>query len=225
MIYQELINNIRDLGFSDDAEVQDFGELVPNSINRAITEINLEVAPNIERYEFDISGTDEGYMYITMPDIDDNFLDFADTPVMYAESSAEKKDGKWVSKEKPLYKAFNDYQIEAGDTIVINADSFHGEVPDKDEKPEEYEKASKTYYSIRICYKAAHTPYDGSQLTEDIPLPKKVHHLVPLLASYYVWLEDEPVKAAQYYNLYEQKKAELSTANAKPRMTVVEGGI
>ncbi len=227
MIYQELINNIRDLGFSDDAEMEEFGELVPNNINRAITEINLEVAPIIERYEFDLKGDtvdsngqivqkgDTGYLYITMPDIDENFLDFADTPVHYSQSylKKEKNDqGVWEEKliETPLYTRFNDYEIEANDTIVINVDGL--------------KLANNQTYSFRVFYKVLHTPFDGSQLDTRLPLPLKVHHLVPLLASYYIWLEDEPTKAAQYYNLYEQAKADL-TINAKPRMRVLSGGI
>lgn len=203
MTYQELLNNIRDLGFSDDSEMEDFGELVPNSINRAITEINLEVAPIVERYEFEIASDtkdadgnvvegDTGLLYLTMPDIDGNFLDFADTPVRIKSGDAE------------TYIRFADYEIEAEDTLVIDQDKNKGE--------------------FRVFYKAAHTPFDGSQTAEEIPLPKKTHHLVPLLSAYYVWLEDEPTKASQYYNLYEQKKGELS-ANVKPRMRVLEGGI
>lgn len=227
MTYQELISNIRDLGFSDDAEMEEFGELVPNSINRAITEINLEVSPIIERYEFDLMGDevddtgkvikkgDSGYLYITMPDIDENFLDFADTPVHYSEARPVRKrdeQGNWVTElvETPLYTRFNDYEIEAEDTVVINVDDLR--------------LGNNQTYSFRIFYKVLHEPFDGSQIDDNVPLPLKTHHLVPLLASYYIWLEDEPTKASQYYNLYEQKKAEL-TVNAKPRMRVLSGGI
>lgn len=227
MTYQELINNIRDLGFSDDAEMEEFGELIPNSINRAITEINLEVAPIIERYEFDLEGDkvdengkvikkgDSGYLYITMPDVDENFLDFTDTPVHYSETRQVKKlndQNEWVTEtvETPLYTRFNDYEIEAEDTVVINVD--------------ELRLANNETYSFRIFYKAMHTPFDGSQIDERLPLPLKVHHLVPLIASYYIWLEDEPTKASQYYNMFEQTRTEL-TVNAKPRMRVLSGGI
>lgn len=215
MTYQELVNNIRDLGFSDDSEVLEFGDLVPNNINRAITEINLEVAPIIGRYEFEITEEEEGYLYISMPDIDENFLDFADTPVLYSETRQVRKmnaQGEWVTEtvESPLYSKFNDYEIEANDTLVINADDL--------------KIGNDQSMNFRVFYKVAHENYDGTQGEQEIPLPKKTHHLVPLLASYYIWLEDEPVKAAQYYNLYEQKKGDL-TVNAKPRMRVLSGGM
>ena len=199
MTYQELINEIRDLGFSDDSEIEEFAEagLLFSAINRAITRINLELYPIIEKYEFDISDDDTGYLYITMTDIDDLFLDFADTPVLFERGGAD------------FYTKFADYEIEADNTLVINADKHKG--------------------SFRVFYKVAHDTFTGktSQLKEDLPLQLKVHHLVPLLASYYVWNEDEPTKAAQYLNLFESEKAELKeqALARKFKVRVVSGGL
>lgn len=199
MTYQELINEIRDLGFSDDSEIEEFAEagLLFSAINRAITRINLELYPIIEKYEFDISDDDTGYLYITMTDIDDLFLDFADMPVLFERDGAN------------FYTKFGDYEIEADNTLVINADKNKG--------------------SFRVFYKVAHDTFTGktSQLKEDLPLQLKVHHLVPLLASYYVWNEDEPTKAAQYLNLFESEKAELKeqALARKFKVRVVSGGL
>lgn len=199
MTYQELINEIRDLGFSDDSEIEEFAEagLLYSAINRAITRINLELYPIIEKYEFDISDDDTGYLYITMTDIDDLFLDFADTPVLFERNGAA------------FYTKFADYEIEADNTLVINADKNKG--------------------SFRVFYKVAHDTFTGktSQLKEDLPLQLKVHHLVPLLASYYVWNEDEPTKAAQYLNLFESEKAELKeqALARKFKVRVMSGGL
>lgn len=199
MTYQELINEIRDLGFSDDSEIEEFAEagLLYSAINRAITRINLELYPIIEKYEFDISDDDTGYLYITMTDIDDLFLDFADMPVLFERDGAN------------FYTKFADYEIEADNTLVINADKNKG--------------------SFRVFYKVAHDTFTGktSQLKEDLPLQLKVHHLVPLLASYYVWNEDEPTKAAQYLNLFESEKAELKeqALARKFKVRVVSGGL
>lgn len=199
MTYQELINEIRDLGFSDDSEIEEFAEagLLFSAINRAITRINLELYPIIEKYEFDISDDDTGYLYITMTDIDDMFLDFADMPVLFERDGAN------------FYTKFGDYEIEADNTLVINADKNKG--------------------SFRVFYKVAHDKFTGrtAQLKEDLPLQLKVHHLVPLLASYYVWNEDEPTKAAQYLNLFEAEKAELKeqALARKFKVRVVSGGL
>lgn len=199
MTYQELINEIRDLGFSDDSEIEEFAEagLLYSAINRAITRINLELYPIIEKYEFDISDDDTGYLYITMTDIDDLFLDFADMPVLFERYGAN------------FYTKFGDYEIESDNTLVINADKNKG--------------------SFRVFYKVAHETFTGktSQLKEDLPLQLKVHHLVPLLASYYVWNEDEPTKAAQYLNLFEAEKAELKeqALAQKFKVRIMSGGL
>ena len=195
MNYQEVIDNIRNLGFSDVEEMSEFGDIVPNAINRAISEININVAPIRERYEFSVDETDNGMLYITMTDIDDGFLEFVDNPVVYEEDGQE------------VYRPFSSYHIETEDTIVIDADGCKG--------------------SFRIFYKVAHETFTGSdrQLKEDVPLPLKVHHLVPLIAAYYVWLEDEPAKAAQYYNLYEQRKEDYIEQSSKPKGTIQPGGI
>lgn len=197
MTYQELINNIKSLGFSDDSEIEEFAEsgVLYDSINRAITEINLNVTPIYEKYEIEIDETDTEYLYINMSDIDDAFLEFAETPVLF------EQDGK------SYYQKFSDYQIETENTIVINADDNKG--------------------SFRIFYKVQHDLFTGTeaQLDEDLPLPLKAHHLVPLLASYYVWQEDEPAKAAQYYNVFEQKSVAMEDQASKPRMRVLPGGI
>ena len=199
MTYQELINEIRDLGFSDDSEIEEFAEagLLFSAINRAITRITLELYPIIEKYEFDITDDDTGYLYITMTHIDDLFLDFADMPVLFERDGAN------------FYTKFGDYEIETDNTLVINADKHKG--------------------SFRVFYKVAHDTFTGktSQLKEDLPLQLKVHHLVPLLASYYVWNEDEPTKAAQYLNLFESEKAELKeqALARKFKVRVVSGGL
>ena len=197
MTYQELINNIKSLGFSDDDEMNEFAEsgLLYDSINRAITEINLNVSPIYGKHEIDIDDTDTGYIYIDMSDIDDGFLEFSDVPVMYEQNG------------KSYYQKFSDYQIETENTIVINADENKG--------------------SFRIFYKTEHEQFTGTdaQLSEELPLPLKVHHLAPLLASYYVWQEDEPAKAAQYYNVFEQKSVYVTDQSQKPRMRVLPGGI
>ena len=60
MTYKELIDNIRDLGFSDDSEIDEFEEdvdVIANAINRAITEISIEYAPIIGKYEVPVPPT------------------------------------------------------------------------------------------------------------------------------------------------------------------------
>lgn len=267
MTYRELIAQIRDFGFSDDTEIQDFGELISNDINQSITEINIEVYPIIGTLDFEIKDEDTGYLYIdltqtfsevltgdgvttefelertprqildityidssgeeqtitgytleenvvtfaTVPPSgramtvnyviygDPNFLEFTKTPIKVKENGVNGRD---------TYETFNDYYIENDRIMVIDADKHKG--------------------FFRVFYKRLHDAFKGTddEMETQLPLDPIVHYLVPLLSSYYIWLDDEPVKAAQYYNLYEQKKRDFLDGKVnKPRMRVLKGGI
>lgn len=54
--------------------------------------------------------------------------------------------------------------------------------------------------------------------SEVIALPNNVVQLVPLLASYYVWLDDDTVKATVYKNEYEDYKDSLINTMLKPKL-------
>lgn len=54
--------------------------------------------------------------------------------------------------------------------------------------------------------------------SEVIALPNNVVQLVPLLASYYVWLDDDTVKATVYKNEYEDYKESLINTMLKPTL-------
>ena len=221
MTYQELINNIRDLGFSDDDEVAEVAEtgLLYTGINRAITEISLGGFPNIESYELEVAGNETGYLYLVMPDIDETFLDFRDVPVLF---STSRPDGEGATKETQTYTRFNDYEIEADDTLVINLDKINASIGGTDEQKAEYTS------SFRIFYIADHEPFtETTTLTDDVPLPRKAHHLAALLAAYYIWLDDDQTKAAMYYNQYEEKKGTLlnQSESNRIRVRVLPGGM
>lgn len=195
MDYGQLKTELAGLGFSDEAEIREFGQIVPDSLNRAITEINMTVCPIIGTYEFEQDGSEDEILYYNMPQLTrkqgvSKFLEFADTPVM-------------VGTE--VYTKFNDFDIENGDTLVIDG-TIEGE--------------------FKVFYKKAHTPFtlDTDDSTE-IELPLKVHHLLPLLTAYYVWLEDEKSKAVDYYNQYEKLANAITEDAERPRMRILSGGI
>lgn len=199
MTYQQLIDNIKSLGFSDDAEMQEFAEsgVLYDSINRAIAEINFAVpgsAPRNKEYTFSVDKEDEEVMYIDMESIDPKFMELAETAMLYAKDD--------------IYNKFNDFDLMNESTIVFDPTDYEGD--------------------FRVLYKVYHDDFtEDSALDEEIPLARKVHHIVPLLAGYYVWLEDEPQKAAQYYNLYEQEKTEieLKSQSNKFKCRVLPGGM
>lgn len=197
MNYGQLKTELVGLGFSDAEELEEFGQIVPDSINRAITEINLTIAPIIGKYEIEQDGTSDEIKYYDMETLtaDDGvvkFLDFADTPV-------KVNDGT----NSAVYTRFNDFEIENGNTLVMDG---------------------STAGTFKVFYKKAHTPVTlTTEDTTEIELPLKAHILLPLLSAYYVWLEDEKSKAVDYYNQYE--KLSQSIMVEKPRMRFMGGGI
>jgi len=105
------------------------------------------------------------------------------------------------ANEQEFYRKFSDYQVEMGHTIVMNADDYVG--------------------SFRIYYSKQCTQIDKTTENDFIPeLPLKCHHLIPLLASYYLWLDDDATKAAQYYNMYETEVAAVLAKDNAPKMRV-----
>ena len=63
--------------------------------------------------------------------------------------------------------------------------------------------------------------------TEDsyeIVLPDNLTALVPLLASHYVWLDDDITKATLYFNEYDMFKDQILMVCKTPKKAVIEGG-
>lgn len=79
---------------------------------------------------------------------------------------------------------------------------------------------------ITVYYTAA--PTRITEDTEDsfeIELDRIVHPLIPLLASYFVWLDDDERKAADYFNQYVMKREEILAKNPSPITVNFFGGV
>ena len=136
-------------------------------------------------------------------------IDESDTGILYVDMT--DRTGFLGLAETPVvfevdgeetFRKFGDYQIEMGHTIVIKADDYAG--------------------MFRIYYNKQCTDITDTTSDAYVPeLPNKVHHLVPLLAAYYLWLDDDAAKAAQYYNMYESELALVMQKENAPRMRVV----
>ena len=136
-------------------------------------------------------------------------LDESDTGIMYVDMTDRK--GFLSLAETPvvfeadgeeMFRKFTDYQIEMGHTIVMKADDYKG--------------------SFRIYYNKACTEIAPTTQDSFVPeLPTKAHHLIPLLAAYYLWLDDDERKAVQYYNMYETELSLVLQKENMPRMRVV----
>ena len=136
-------------------------------------------------------------------------IDESDTGILYIDMT--DRQGFLGLAETPVvfevngeetFRKFGDYQIEMGHTIVIKVDDYAG--------------------MFRIYYNKQCTDISSSTVDAFVPeLPNKVHHLIPLLAAYYLWLDDDAAKAAQYYNMYETELALIMQKETSPRMRVV----
>lgn len=195
MNYGQLKTELAGLGFSDEAEIEEFGAIVPDSLNRAITEINLTVVPIIGAYEIVQDGNNGEILYYDMAELTKEngivkFIEFADTPVLAGTGT---------------YRRFNDFDIENGSTLVMD-----GSIPGTFKVF--YKKAHDPF------------TLETADETE-IGLPLKAHPLVPLLTAYYVWLEDEKSKAVDYYNQYEKLSQGIAAKAMQPRARIMAGGI
>lgn len=64
--------------------------------------------------------------------------------------------------------------------------------------------------------------------TEDdrvIELPDNIIELVPLLASYYAWLDDDQVKAVLYWNSYDFMRTEILNGSLSNKRATITGGV
>lgn len=80
-------------------------------------------------------------------------------------------------------------------------------------------------FELTVCYKSGFKPFDAD--TDDdreIPLDSVTAPLLPLLASYYVWLDDEKARAQEYYNQYENRRIAI-LQQQRTGSAVCEGGV
>lgn len=193
MNYGELKKELKALAFEEESTIEEYTEtdIIPTSINRAISMINNDVMPITKKYEIEQDGQDTQYLYYDMAELTDDFLAFGKNPVRIDDGT--------------VYRPFGEYEIDDYSTLVIS-----GAVKGK----------------IAVYYRAEHEAYTAETPdTDEIPLAKRVHYLVPLLAAYFVWLDDDATKAAQYYNAYEREAQAVMEETNKPRIRILEGGI
>ena len=234
MTYAELKAQIRDLGFSDDEEIEEFEGVVPHAINLAIAEINQIVGSVVGTHEVELTGDE-----ITIVDMEEaeGYLELTETPAFIKEITlcnrrkfesgrkyfkAQYEDGKAIYTEieytvgdaipsgtyweSDTFKVFNDFDTrEDGRLLFIRSKGVNGKL--------------KIYYKKQAKQYSVDTEDDAV-----IDLGRKYHPLIPLLTAYYVWLEDDQTKATMYYNRYETMMQ--SMVNSKPpRVRIMSGGM
>ena len=111
----------------------------------------------------------------------------------------------WFEKEgEDIWRAFTEYEVKMDRKIIIKVDDYDG--------------------SFRIYYYKLPTQITNSTPdTFELELPLIAHNLVPLLASYYLWLDDDERKATMYKNDYEEARA-IALQRKKPSRAKVKVG-
>lgn len=190
MNYGQIKQNLISLGFAEESDYDEFEQL-----GYTYDAINRAIAQIQNQFpsiaKYEFE-IDESDTGILYVDMTDRkgFLDLANETPVVFEADGEE-----------VFRKFSDYYIEMGHNIVMKVDDYKG--------------------SFRIYYEKACTEIEPSTDNAFVPeLPTKVHHLIPLLAAYYLWLDDDAAKAAQYYNMYETELALVMQKANAPRMRV-----
>lgn len=195
MNFGELKTEVRDLGFEENESLEEYKDILISAANRAMQMINGTI-PVTARYDFTQDGKETGLkrydlVELTKSDGKRTFLSLTDTPVRIGANG--------------VYEAFNDFDVEMGSLLVMDAGAvgefsvFYRKLP------------------ARVTYAT----------TDDTPLDvdPRMDPALPLLTAYFVWLDDDERKATQYYNMYDLFKSEvLAEAETKKVRARIIGG-
>lgn len=107
----------------------------------------------------------------------------------------------YESEGEEVWRTFTEFEIEMDRILVIKADDYKG--------------SFRVYYN-KLCTQL--TPETPNDFVPELPLA--AHHLIPLLASYYLWMDDDERKAFEYRNDFEEKLAITLQKTNKTRATV-----
>lgn len=173
MTLAEAKRKIKSLGFEEDSTMEEYDEIVCDSIDRAVQYIyDSTVRLMIPYYKRELS-TDEHYDLSTDTEVDNE-------------------------------KAYYVYDDVHGTYRLI--------VPLGTENPSE-----EGWYEYTPAFewepvRPAHITTTTLE-TADLGLPDDLTELVPLLAGYHIWLDDDQTKATMYYNNFVQKREAIIESN------------
>jgi hypothetical protein len=197
--HSKLIQQIHELGLHEYDDIYSEDKyLYILSVNRAIELIASTVRPIIgeyvityktkHKYRGDYAEYDIAYL-INSSSCGYKFYDFADDPPMI-----ELTDGDYLK--------LAGYQTQSRRLLLVPPDVGYG-------------KDASSFSKIHVFYKKKPTPITLETPKDfEIELDYDVQLLLPLLASHYVWLDDEPAKAHLYYNQYEIMKNQILANSA-----------
>ena len=193
MNYGEIKQNLISLGFAEDTDYEEYEDL-------GYTYDSINRAFDLIKQEFPYIATytfdldaDETEPYTVRLDNLDGFLSLAEDTPVLIEREGE---GTFVS--------FSNFIVKAGTEMIIPPQGFNG--------------------TVKIYYEKNPTRVTSDTADTFVPeLPLRVHHLIPLLAAYYLWLDDDAAKATQYYNMYETTRDDILQKDNRPDIGIATG--
>lgn len=206
MTWGELKTIMIDFGFEEESYLIDpmAASEFRSSVNEA-RRIISQYVPLIGRYDFTQDGTATGLHRINLKTGKENNTEGQEVDIVY-DGMFDKMDSfQIIVNGQPF--PFSDYTIEQGCIVVLN-------------------------YAIKgdftIFYAKSITPVTVSTEDDfDLQMDYEVEHLLPLLASYHAWLDDDIQKATMYYNEYEQEMTKIlerrAERNNKVKARIVGG--
>lgn len=174
----ELKSEIMTLGFEEAATMSDgeYGLIVANGINRAMQQIALEVAPVTSEFEFVC---------------DEDSVRSGGYVVFDISLIPEYWEGDYLGVSSVMF--VSDDEMVFGSVFKELLGRLYLE-----------DRGSGVFY---IEYKRRPRLISVSSADDtEVDMPSSVVLMVAPLAAYYIWLDDDAVKASMYRNDYEQLK-------------------
>lgn len=180
MKLSEFRQQIRDLGFEDDAIYSEYSTVILNALNRSLDIINTTVEPIVDKVEIIQDGSGTG---VVRYDLSELCKDANDNP------NFESLYGTATRVYNNTSSSFRNYTLEQNKIILMDA-SLVG---------------TFTFFYTPIWADITTDTQDDFE----IPIAHEVEQLLPLLTAYYVWLDDDERKAVMYYNQYDDLRQQI----------------
>lgn len=190
-------SEIYNLGFSSSSDVD--VSIVLQAINRAVDTISNTVRPILSSYtikkgmpETPGDATDE--TPTETPEYNPAITKISDTCKLVDFKEIAKQKGETFISFHDCFELTEDGYVPIGNHSVINRHNLQVN-PDKE---------------YLIFYTRMYTPVDNNTTDDfEFELDADLHVLIPLLAAFYVWQDDEERKADKLYNDYEMKRNDI----------------
>ncbi len=193
MTYKQLKEEILSLGFETPLTYTEDANILISAINRSINAIAFEYKPFLKMADVEVL---QSVASINLKDIDEGFLKLSK---VYKTVKYEKTQSGYEVLDESV--EYTDYTQLLNNTIIVYSTGLYTFVYEA--KPVQVSVDTK----------------DDEEFNFDIG----VSVLLPLLAAYYVFRDDDANKADIYYNDYEMKLASLKMSGYNPTVEVLKG--